>query len=134
MEIAKNGPSGFKLKGKKAVVTIDSDKIVVGEFVINRPGEYEVAGVEVLGFKDNLYRLKIDNVSVGILNRKLTDEEKAAAGTINIAIVPTSADYDVDLEPAYVISRTPAQGTVTQPKLVTSADKLPETTTVIVLE
>ncbi len=133
MEITKT-PSGFKLKGKKATVFIDPEKITVGEFVISRPGEYEVAEVEVLGLKDNVYKIKLDGVSVGVLNRKLTEDEKSQAGAINIVIVPSSADYDVDLEPAYVISKESASGVSAQPKLVTSADKLPETTTVVVLE
>lgn len=136
MEISTIKNGGYKLRGKKSFATISANVITINDsFTIDGPGEYEVGGVDVIGLKDNAFTIRIDDVRVGYLTRKLTGEEKERLGTINIAIVPSAQDYDTDLEPSYLIPMQSSQTTdVAQPKLVTSADKLPETTTVVVLE
>ncbi len=143
MEIAYLKIGEFRLKGKTATVLISDGKIDVGGFVISRPGEYEVAGVDVIVITPKVFRVTLDNISLCYLDRKLSDEEKSRIGTVNVAILPANSQYDRDLEAAYVIpygeslekflKEMGAEGLQPQPKLITSVDKLPETTTVVVL-
>jgi hypothetical protein len=146
MEISALDHNGFKLRGKKATVTIDSTRLAIGDFTLAGPGEYEVAGVDVIALPGGVFRLNLDDILIGFLARKLTDAEKTQVGTVNILLTPATTSLDTSLEPAYVLPFGPkedldkflkevgAEGIVPQPKLVTSADKLPETTTVVVLE
>lgn len=145
MEISTLDHNGFKLRGKKATVTIADGNLVIGDFTISGPGEYEVAGVDVICLKDGVFRLNLDDVLIGFIERKLTDAEKSQIGTVNILITPAVNSLDTSLEPAYVLpfggkedldkflKEVGTPGIQPQSKLVISADKLPETTTVVIL-
>lgn len=148
MEIISSGQSSFKIKGKKATAILSPEKLTVEQYEITGPGEYDVSGVNVIGLYSGAYEIIIDNVAIcyfGKLNRKLTDGEKDRLGTVNIALVPAIDSFGNDLEPAYIIpygsqeeinkfvKELGAEGIQPVLKLVTSVDKLPETTTVVVL-
>ncbi|MBI3887528.1 hypothetical protein HY310_00480 [Candidatus Microgenomates bacterium] len=144
MEILSSKSGEFKIKGKKAGITIDS-KAMIGEFVLPGPGEYEVAGVDAVGLKDGVYKFKIDGVKVCFLPRKLNENEKDVVGSVDILITAAVNGFDTSLDASYVIPYGPeedvskfakdagSENLAAQPKLVTSADKLPETTTVVIL-
>lgn len=127
----------FRIKGKQTAVMV-GDKVTVGEFVIPGPGEYEAGGVTVIGLPGKVYRFNVDNVSVLFSDRKLTDEEKTLVGTVNILVAPAKSELEAELEPAYFIptgeTKEVSEFAQRLPKLVTSAEKLPETTTVVVLD
>ena len=97
--------------------------------VISGPGEYEVKGVDILGIaafhdpnggkdrgKNTLYRIDIDGISVvhlGDLGHKLTEEQEAAVGSVDVLFIPVGGFYTIDakmavevvtaLEPAIVV-------------------------------
>lgn len=136
----------IRIKGKQAAVNINSGQVKVGEFVVPGPGEYEISGITVIGLAGNVYRLNVDNVSILYTERKLNEEDKNALGTVNILITPAYDGAEPGLEPNYVIpfgtteqvskftKELGAENVMPVPKLVASAEKLPETTTVVVLE
>jgi L-ascorbate metabolism protein UlaG (beta-lactamase superfamily) len=152
-------------------------------FVISGPGEYEVKGVTVVGtqtFHDSsagsergrntVYTITMDALRLchlGDLGHKLSDEQLAKVGDVDILFIPTGGFYTISaktaaevvaqLAPLVVIpmhykrnglsadfsalepvenflKEMGAEGVQPQPKLVISKDKLPETTTVVVLE
>jgi hypothetical protein len=146
MEISGPKKGEFKLKGKKVSVLITPSEIQVENYKIFGPGEYEISGVDVIGLAGGVFRISVDGVSVGIITRKLAEEEKSRLGTVNVVVTPAELELDTSLEPSYVIpfgetemvakfAKGLGTETVTPvPKLVASPDRLPETTTVVVLE
>lgn len=146
MEIKYLGHSSFLLKGKSGsvvtdpynsakvglkfpkvsanIVTLSHDhddhndfKAVEGEpLVIQGPGEYEVAGINVFGiptFHDSekgakrgantVYRIGIDSVSVvhlGDLGHKLTDEQVERIEKVDILLIPVGGVYTIDAKEA----------------------------------
>lgn len=129
-----------------------------GEYEI---GGVDVTGADTrsegAGKSRSAYRIVLDGVSVvyfGSEIKKMTEEERDRIGTTNVLILPLADDFNSEdassliaqLEPAYVVpvdgsqslqkflKEMGAEGAAPQPKLVVSADKLPETTTVVVLE
>lgn len=146
MEISYQNSGGFRLKGKKATVLVTPAEIAVENYKITGPGEYEIGGVEVIGLAGGVFRINIDGVGVGLIPQKLTEEEKNRIGAVNIVLTPATAELDATLEPNYVIpfgnkedvekfsKNLGAENVVAVSKLVTSPEKLPETTTVVVLE
>ncbi len=145
MEISKV-KGDFRFKGKQTPVVISDGAVTVGDFVVPGPGEYEVAGVTVIGLSGKVSRINLDNVSVLYQERPLSQEEKNVVGSVNILITPANVAPDAQIEAAYIIpfgtsedvakfaKGLGAENMTAQAKLVTSADKLPETTTVVVLE
>jgi hypothetical protein len=146
MEISLNKPTGIKIKGKNASAVVTPEKIAVENYQITGPGEYEISGIDVIGLAGGVFRLRVDGVSVGCLTRKLTDDEKSRLGTINIVILPAGIELDAGLEASYVLPQGEpeevakfakslgAENITPAPKLVTTPEKLPETTTVVVLK
>ncbi len=129
-----------------------------GEYEI---GGVDVTGIDMAnvggGKGKAVYKTILDGVSVAYFGsqiKKLTEEERERIGAVNVLILPLADDFDSEgaasliaqLEPAYVVpadgtqslqkflKEMGAEGSAPQPKLVVSADKLPETTTVVVLE
>lgn len=141
MEIFYLGHSCFKIKGQKvAVVTdpyeswvgfkmpqVEADIVTVshkhqdhsfvegvkGEpFVISEPGEYEIKGVEVLGFssfhdesggekrgESIVFCFKVDDISVvhlGDLGHKFTPEQIEDLNEVDILLIPVGGVYTID--------------------------------------
>lgn len=139
MEIYPLNNSGFKIKGKSATLTTDFEaySVTVGEFVVEATGEYEVAGVTILA-GEAYYKIIIDNVNICFLGnsaQKVSDEQLAQIGSVDILLLLAKKDEIIaKVEPLVVVTTDKVAGIVPQPKFVTSKDKLPETTTVVVLE
>lgn len=157
MEITKISQDGFKIKGKKITVISDplgKSMVLSGidreEFVVPGPGEYEIGGVDIFGEKE-VYRVVIDDISIcffGDYEKKLSEAELDKIGTIDILLVSSTVDGETiaKLEARVVIpcgkeegvakfvKELGLEGAVSQPKYVISKDKLPETTTIIILE
>lgn len=145
MEIAYFGQSSFKLKGKTATVVIDPYSEKVGKFprdveadlvtvshdhydhnavekvggprfVVNGPGEYETAGVSVIGIHtwhddkkgsergpNTVYVIEIDGLRVchlGDLGHKLGQEVVEEIGSVDIVMVPVGGFYTIDAKTA----------------------------------
>ncbi|SRR5260221_9775837 len=95
MEITYLGNSSFKIKGKNAIVTADSNITIENTVtntkkVLDGPGEYEVAGVSVIGIKSEKtcsYVIEMETLRLlyGYADSKET-------GSIDVAFVPSSVD------------------------------------------
>lgn len=157
MEITKISDTGFKVRGKKMTVVSDpvgKSLILSGperkDFVVPGPGEFEIGEVGVFAERE-IYRVVLDEVSIcffGDYGKKLEQESLDKIGSVDILLV--SADIDAEtvakLEPMVVIpcgggeavqkfaKEMGHEGTAAQPKYVISKEKLPETTTAIILE
>ena len=114
--------------------------------------------------ENTVYMITIDGVRLchlGDLGHKLSDEQMTKIGDVDILFIPVGGNYTIDskmatqvvaqIEPLIVVpmhyggklklepvenflKEMGAEGITSQPKLVMSKEKLPETTTVIVLE
>jgi L-ascorbate metabolism protein UlaG (beta-lactamase superfamily) len=85
-------------------------------FVVNGPGEYEIAGVSIFGTasfhddtqgslrgKNTIYLINIDNlklVHLGDLGHKLSDEQFEAVDGADILFIPVGGTYTIDGETA----------------------------------
>jgi L-ascorbate metabolism protein UlaG (beta-lactamase superfamily) len=98
-------------------------------FVINGPGEYEVGGVMVTGVstfhdeekgaargKNTVYVITVDDLRIchlGDLGHKLTDDQMARIGQVDVLLVPVGGHYTINstkacevvaqLEPSVII-------------------------------
>lgn len=140
MDIQYYGANCVRLNAKKVSVVIDDNLAELGGrnisnkatisiytqkrfedgkasgFVINGPGEYEVAEVSVMGFgcrahtdhenekTATVYRVIMRGISVGVLGHitpNLTDEHLERLGTIDVLLVPVgNAGYTLDAKSA----------------------------------
>ncbi len=156
MEITKISETGFKVRGKKMTVMSDplgKSLIVSGperkDLVVPGPGAFEIGGVDVFAERE-IYRVVLDEVSVCLLGdygKKFEQEALDKIGSIDILLVSTGIDVETvaKLEPMVVIpigsmedvqkfaKEMGHEGTAAQPKFVISKEKLPETTTIVVL-
>lgn len=146
MDITYLGHSSFKIKGKKVtlitdpfasekvglkfpkseanIVTVSHDhddhnavtQIGGSPFVVHGPGEYEIAGVSIVGvsaFHDEqqgkergtntLYSFDVDNIHIahlGDLGHVLTDQEIEKLGSIDILFIPVGGIYTITAKQA----------------------------------
>ncbi len=133
MEITFFAPAGFKIKSKNAVVICDPAEIKIDDFVIAGPGEYEVKGVTVFGTavgEKVAYNMVIDGVRVCYTEGQINKTD-----IVDILLMPAKIDEAIiQLEPKVVVlSKGPAEIPPVA-KFNITADKLPETTAVVVLE
>jgi L-ascorbate metabolism protein UlaG (beta-lactamase superfamily) len=145
MEITYYGANCIKIARKKVVIVIDdnlsslglkspfkdptiriySQKRFVDEkaegFIIDGPGEYEIAGVSILGlanraFTDHeaeknatIFRLSLAGYMIGItghIHPQLSDEQLEKLGTIDILIIPVGdGGYTIDAKSASSLVR-----------------------------
>ncbi|OGG06825.1 hypothetical protein A2872_00330 [Candidatus Gottesmanbacteria bacterium RIFCSPHIGHO2_01_FULL_42_12] len=143
MEISRLDTFKFKVKGKSATVTFDLGQVSIDDFNIFGPGEYEVHEVAVLGAKSEdhqIFRVKIDKVTFlypGLMSEKIKDQTLEDIDGVDV-LFTSAAQIVSQIEPKLVIpfgEEEPVQkiikdlgkdGTLKVPKLVTSADKLPD--------
>lgn len=150
MDITYLGHASFRLKGKTATVVVDPYEAKVGPkfpkveadivavthehfdhnavsnvsgdpFVVRGPGEYEVAGIEIVGvqsFHDNkkgeergsntIYNFKIDRINVchlGDLGQSsLTDQQLEEIGNVDILLIPVGGHFTIDASEANKIA------------------------------
>jgi len=144
------GHASFKLKGKNTSVVTDPydpsiglkypkveadivtishdhpDHNAVGQvggapFVVSGPGEYEIAGVKIIGVasfhdekkgelrgKNTIYNIKIDGLWICHLGdlgqNELTDEQSEQIGQVGILLIPVGGVYTIDAEEAAKIA------------------------------
>lgn len=111
---------GLRSPFKSPTIRIYSQKRFVDEeaegFIIDGPGEYEIAGVSILGLASRaytdhetektatIYRLSMAGYMLGIMghiNPQLSDEQLEKLGTIDILIIPVGdGGYTIDAKAA----------------------------------
>jgi L-ascorbate metabolism protein UlaG (beta-lactamase superfamily) len=111
---------GLKSPFKDPTIRIYSQKRFVGEeaegFIIDGPGEYEVAGVSILGLASRaytdhedektatIYRLSTAGYMLGVMGHihpQLNDEQLEKLGTIDILVIPVGdGGYTIDARAA----------------------------------
>lgn len=145
MEISTQGATGFRIKGKNSVVGIERGIVTIGTdkpFKIDAPGEYEVQGISVIGINDpnnaKIYVVEADGIRVCFLENvttKLTDPQVEEIGAIDILLSQTpSTELVAQIDPWVIVAEKAPEGTVTVPKYVVTADKLPAETTWVIIE
>ncbi len=133
MEIVHVGGLSFKVKSKNCTVIFAPGELLIEDFRIAGPGEYEVKGVAVLAVIDGdklIFRAKIDEVvflypasqkeEIDGVDVLFTDDSAAVAKIEPKLVVPMGEEENVKK----VIRDLGKEGLVKLPKLVTSADKL----------
>ncbi len=122
MEITYLGKNNFKLKTKRGTVTLESDKLTMShknggeDFYITAPGEYEVEGISVFGYKTEettAYVIQAEEVRVLFVDRlskPLSEKNLSELENVDVAIVPveggetkTVIEVLTKLEPYYVL-------------------------------
>lgn len=137
MEIRPHNKSGLEIKIKTANLVIDGDgKIVVnnGEaMVISGPGEYEVKGFSVIGYKTGAYLIEAEDIRLGYLTEKqdveiliTADWEKAKEIQPNI-VLPAKGGEAALIKDSGLEART-------EKKLVVNKLNLPEETELVILK
>ncbi|OGM57508.1 hypothetical protein A2955_04125 [Candidatus Woesebacteria bacterium RIFCSPLOWO2_01_FULL_37_19] len=149
MEITYLGHASFRLKGKNAILVTDpfdpkmvgigfpkitadivtvshghddhnrSDLVGQVRKVIDGPGEYEVAGISVIGYpsyhddkkgalrgKNTIYVIEVEGVRVvhlGDLGHKLSEDALEDLGTVDILLIPIGGFYTTGISEAIEI-------------------------------
>lgn len=158
MEISYLGHASFKLKGKSSTVVTDpfdekigikfpktsadivtishdhfdhnsADKVDDVKKVINGPGEYEIAGVSIIGIpsfhdlkkgeergKNTIYVFEIDGVRIchlGDLGHTLSESTLNQIGDVDVLLIPVGGTYTIGpkkasevvsaIEPTYIV-------------------------------
>lgn len=152
-----------KIDGALFVVRAPGEYEIKGVTIIGVPTFHDDKDGTDRG-KNVVYKMTIDDVRIchlGDLGHKLTDSQVEAIGSVDILFVPVGGKYTIDakmavqvvaqIEPSVVIpmhyskelelepvqtflKEMGAEAVVAVPKLSTTREKLPETTTVVVLE
>lgn len=133
MEITSFETGGFKIKGKLATVFCSPSGVKIDDFVIDGPGEYEVKEVTVFGTaagEKTVYNITIDGVRICYAEKEINKTE-----VVDILLMPAKIDEAItQLEPRVVIFLKDGPETAPVSKFNITAEKLPETTTTVVLE
>lgn len=116
MDISYVGNKSFKIKAKNGSVVADSKILTIShkvggqDFVITQPGEYEVEGISVFGYKaddeTNIYVMQCEDVRIlylGDLAKPLS--EKTITDLENIDVVILSVDTLAIKEAIEVVSK-----------------------------
>lgn len=104
MEIIKISDSIFKIKGKNGFAETDPKGIKLESLdgasskIFTTPGEYEVAGISVIGIKTEegiVFVYEVDGLRVchlGGITKKLSDTKVSQIGDIDVLLVPVTND------------------------------------------
>jgi hypothetical protein len=122
MDISYVGKDSFKIKAKTGSVLAEAAKLTIShktggdDFVITDPGEYEVEGISVFGYKtesETIYVVQFDDIRVaylGNLSKLLSEKNISELENIDVVIVSTDSlavkeltDVVSKLEPYYVL-------------------------------
>lgn len=152
-----------KIGGTPFIISGPGEYEIKGVTVVGTPTFHDDKEGAERG-KNVVYKITIDEVRIchlGDLGHKLTDAQLDAIGDVDILLIPVGGKYTIDskiaaqvvaqVEPLIVIpmhydgklelepvanflKEMGAEAVAAQPKLVISKEKLPEATTVIVLE
>jgi len=150
MEISYLGNSEYLLRHKKSVkvfirptgTTIESDSEPI---TISGPGEYEVKGVLIAGFKvddkNTIYTYDLDGIRVvwlGGVKLKLTEKQLDLLDGVDVLLVSAQgADLVKQIGPSLAVSSEPIKGLEGTPrrekKLTVNKLSLPEETELVIL-
>lgn len=152
-----------KIDGAPFVVRAPGEYEIKGVTIIGVPTFHDDKEGAERG-KNVVYKFTVDDLRIchlGDLGHKLTDSQVEAIGSVDILFIPVGGVYTIDakmavqvvaqIEPPIVIpmhyskelelepvqtflKEMGAEGVVPQPKLSITPEKLPETTTMVVLE
>ncbi len=122
MDISYVGKDSFKIKAKTGSVLAEAAKLTIShktggeDFVITDPGEYEVEGISVFGYKteaEPVYVVQFDDIRVaylGNLSKPLSEKNISELENIDAVIVSSESMAMKDLtevvsklEPYYVL-------------------------------
>jgi hypothetical protein len=122
MDISYAGKDSFKIKAKAGSVLLEGERLTIShkaggeDFVVSAPGEYEVEGISVFGYKsseNNVYVVQFDDVRVaylGNLSKPLSEKNISELENIDAVIVSTDSlapkevvELVAKLEPYYVL-------------------------------
>lgn len=122
MDISYVGKEIFKIKTKTGVVSATPESLTIShksggdDFVITLPGEYEVEGISVFGYKtegNNVYVIQCDEMRIcylGNLEKMLGEKTVSELENIDVVIVSTEmmpmkdlVEVISKLEPYYVL-------------------------------
>jgi len=123
MDISYLGNNSFRIKAKNGTVVADSTSLIIShkvggqDFVITRPGEYEVEGISVFGYKandeTNVYVLQCEDVRILYLgdlakllsDKIITDLENIDVVIVNLGVLAIKDAIETvsKLEPYYVL-------------------------------
>lgn len=122
MDISYLGNASYKLKTKNGFVVANEASLTIShksgedDFVITEPGEYEVEGISVFGYKaeeSNIYVMQCEDIRIlylGNMTRSLSDKDIANLENIDVVIVNVDMMSIKDiveivskLEPYYVL-------------------------------
>lgn len=103
MDISYLGKDSFKIKAKNGSIVAGSGKLTIShknggdDFVITEPGEYEVEGISVFGYKaeeSNVYVVQFEDMRVaylGNLSKPLSEKSIGELENIDAVIVSTDS-------------------------------------------
>ena len=122
MDISYLGKASFKIKAKLGNVVADNQVLTIShksggdDFVIANPGEYEVEGVSVFGYRtdeSNVYVVQLEDMRVAYLGdiaKPLSEKTVSELENIDVVIVSADSMSTKDLvevvsklEPYYVL-------------------------------
>lgn len=122
MDISYLGKENYKIKAKVGTVTANPTGLTIAhksggeDFVITKPGEYEVEGISVFGYKTEesmAYVVQFDDIRVlylGNLSKPLSEKNVTELENIDVVIVSVDSmpvkdvvDVVAKLEPYYVL-------------------------------
>ncbi|MEI8232762.1 MAG: MBL fold metallo-hydrolase [bacterium] len=122
MDISYLKDANFKIKAKNGTVVAEPNKLTIShktggeDFVITAPGEYEVEGISVFGYKaeeSNVYVIQFEDIRVlylGNLAKPLAEKNITELENIDVVIAPVDTmaikevvDVISKLEPYYVL-------------------------------
>lgn len=118
MEITLIKDSIFKIKGKTGFAITDPAGLTLESIdgtsskTFKTPGEYEVAGISVIGIKTDegtVFVYEVDGLRIchlGNITKKLTDSKVSAIGDIDVLLVPVtneSVEMVQQIESYYII-------------------------------
>jgi hypothetical protein len=122
MDISYLGETSFKIKAKTGAVVAKAKDLTIShksggdDFVINNPGEYEVEGISVFGYKSeetNIYVIQFEDIRVlylGNLSKPMAEKTITDLENIDVVITPVDTlpvkeiiEMVSKLEPYYVL-------------------------------
>ena len=115
MDISYLGKDSFKIKAKVGTIVANSSELTIShknggeDFVITDPGEYEVEGISVFGYKaekSTVYVVQFEDMRVAYLgNLAVTLSEKNITELENIDVVIVSSDSMATKDLVEVVSK-----------------------------
>lgn len=97
MQIKYLGAEKFELKTKDVRIMLAYD-ILINDFELNGPGEYEKSGVFIEGIADNgntIYLIKAEDINLcylGKISHDLREDEAKEIGNVDVLFVPMGED------------------------------------------